>query len=1076
MHLTVKHKDGRTATIRLQNGQADPTEQDLNDIFASHPTRSLSDLAQPVSAPASTTAVQSPQTLKKFGTVFPRETFTEQAPTQEDVPGDFWEQFSKYAHRASQYPVVGLPGRFAESLQPAMQQVQSGVRQIAGEQLPDPTLSYAEQAQRALQGEFSQPSQEVKRGMVDVGLGVAHPALAAGMATTPSGLLADLLLSGASQVPGVGPMIENPVGALAEMFPQMQTELDAASPQDVRQVQDVGNLALQGALFGGLHAGARGAKPAPARPVEGALASSITGKGPKEKALYRGGAPSAMPRGKSALDVFNYETKELGNKISLSVPKDELAKIPSENLEWVTMSKKDAKEYGDVEQVEGGDFRVIAKDNQGGHLIERTPQQKAPSEPESLFSEAGANVWDEISMMKRQGRSMSEIKDAYKNVTDVTPDAMLRLEQGGGRPVVIYPNGQYEIGKPGETHPDFFRRIENDPNSPYQKYGNANAVQGRLGDVGQELAFWGDSKQISKQKMANVLFDMRRNKHIGDETTLHFAYEQGKTFSYGDFAKGKELLSTVIPGLTPENTQKMFDKIRELHTANGGSTYNPEKGSLSGKDLSSVSMFPDRELKIKGKEIPQGALEQFSQKNADLLKDPNNSIGTWYDTESGNSVLDIVKTLPHKEAMQAGREANQKAIYNLKTGETSDVIPAQEFERRRTEEPRIAQSNIAEKLGTEQPRTIDDLYRAAEKYTTEYLGHEPLGRKSEAKARGQRFVDEVLPVAQQRLQMLQQQAEARGEPRRQWYTDAPQEMRDVLSQHYPALKDNPAKQGLFDTVMSVWSNGKTPVDEFLAAVDSWKGYEATGKFSIPEEFKGVASLRGSIEIGINAVNRLLKDLGSEEAVVDWMKTKHPIKELKKYNKWTVAEEGRGRETYGAFIFGPKIGPYFLNKNGIHEFPTKDTWFDRTWRSAMGEMVENQRLDPMTGELFPVLRHGAKSGERRIMDDAMRHAAKELKLSVEDLQAIMWDFEREFASKNMNEFYGGLDFGQAAKHLDKTGWLGRRIRGEDADLTEARASTFKEAVRRSDAGDAGQVPAPARTGEKTKYDFPEEPPF
>ena len=76
-----------------------------------------------------------------------------------------------------------------------------------------------------------------------------------------------------------------------------------------------------------------------------------------------------MPRG-SAKDVIEYEEKELGNKIKAE-PGLNLDAISSKNLIWVNKTKEQAKEYGEVEPITLDKYRIIARDNYGGLLIEK---------------------------------------------------------------------------------------------------------------------------------------------------------------------------------------------------------------------------------------------------------------------------------------------------------------------------------------------------------------------------------------------------------------------------------------------------------------------------------------------------------------------------------------------------------------------------------------------------------------------------------------------------------------------------------------------------------------------------------
>jgi hypothetical protein len=92
-------------------------------------------------------------------------------------------------------------------------------------------------------------------------------------------------------------------------------------------------------------------------------------QGIQHSTYYRGGGTGSMPKGLSAADVLKYETQELGNTITPE-PGIDLSSIKSEKLVWVTNTKDAAKEYGKVEPITGN-FRVVARDNYGGLLVER---------------------------------------------------------------------------------------------------------------------------------------------------------------------------------------------------------------------------------------------------------------------------------------------------------------------------------------------------------------------------------------------------------------------------------------------------------------------------------------------------------------------------------------------------------------------------------------------------------------------------------------------------------------------------------------------------------------------------------
>jgi hypothetical protein len=86
--------------------------------------------------------------------------------------------------------------------------------------------------------------------------------------------------------------------------------------------------------------------------------------------LYRGGAPSAKYRGMTAWDIVRYEREELGNDIHIMVSIDTLKNIPSDKVEWVTVTLEQAAEYGEPYEIsEDVEYMALAKDNYGGLLV-----------------------------------------------------------------------------------------------------------------------------------------------------------------------------------------------------------------------------------------------------------------------------------------------------------------------------------------------------------------------------------------------------------------------------------------------------------------------------------------------------------------------------------------------------------------------------------------------------------------------------------------------------------------------------------------------------------------------------------
>lgn len=117
--------------------------------------------------------------------------------------------------------------------------------------------------------------------------------------------------------------------------------------------------------------------------------------------------------------------------------------------------------------------------------------------------------------------------------------------------------------------------------------------------------------------------------------------------------------------VTPETAQKIAD----LHRDNGGSTYNPGKGNLAGTDNYAVAAHPERGAVLEHQPTAED-IQQFAEKNKDLLSNPDKSIGTWHDESNNTHALDVVHTIPDRDqAVALGEKNSQKAIFNLKNNE-----------------------------------------------------------------------------------------------------------------------------------------------------------------------------------------------------------------------------------------------------------------------------------------------------------------------------------------------------------------------------------------------------------------------
>jgi hypothetical protein len=173
--------------------------------------------------------------------------------------------------------------------------------------------------------------------------------------------------------------------------------------------------------------------------------------------------------------------------------------------------------------------------------------------------------------------------------------------------------------------------------------------------------------------------DQRIEQEFGefDETALDQLFiklAKDKGYAGIDFGKDKGMIyfypisTEPLVGKTAA-TEKDVKTIVGLHNNTGGSTYNVIlKQSLAKKDYYAVSPYPERTTKIAGKKITSQSVVGYLDRNADLLNNAKNSMGTWYNPEDGTTYLDVSIVVPTmEEAIKLGKEHNQQSIYNLKT-------------------------------------------------------------------------------------------------------------------------------------------------------------------------------------------------------------------------------------------------------------------------------------------------------------------------------------------------------------------------------------------------------------------------
>ena len=107
-------------------------------------------------------------------------------------------------------------------------------------------------------------------------------------------------------------------------------------------------------------------------------------------------------------------------------------------------------------------------------------------------------------------------------------------------------------------------------------------------------------------------------------------------------------------------------------TITGGGISIHVKNGKEPKSGYMCATYTDRSTWLKGDTVTNpekrtAAIKSFMDKNKDVLSDPDNYLGTWYDTSTGNISLDISRNFKSKaDAVKFATEHNEKAIWDVK--------------------------------------------------------------------------------------------------------------------------------------------------------------------------------------------------------------------------------------------------------------------------------------------------------------------------------------------------------------------------------------------------------------------------
>ena len=283
-----------------------------------------------------------------------------------------------------------------------------------------------------------------------------------------------------------------------------------------------------------------------------------------------------------------------------------------------------------------------------------------------------------------------------------------------------------------------------------------------------------------------------------------------------------------------------------------------------------------------------------------------------------------------------------------------------------------------------------------------------------------------------------------------WYE---QDIADSFKQtqkYIPSLK-KPEKRALFSVIAGIMSPSVNARDNWFIAAKAYQHYEKTG--ILPGSNPETGGLwQGGLESAnkkkqLDMFNAMLqpKSKGGlgEKGAVEWLQGDHTVAEItafrQKYGNMGKSSTGGKLSDIlpGFTAFGPKVGPFVMNINGLHEV-TVDVWMTRTFNRYFGQMMgpDGKMLRAPTGP------------QREAIKKLAIDAAAQVGIKPYQVQSTLWFFEQQLFNKlgTGAKSYGFSD--GAAKFAESQSGTGT-TEGATADVganAPANRTTGKQAVR------------------------------
>jgi succinate dehydrogenase flavin-adding protein (antitoxin of CptAB toxin-antitoxin module) len=252
-----------------------------------------------------------------------------------------------------------------------------------------------------------------------------------------------------------------------------------------------------------------------------------------------------------------------------------------------------------------------------------------------------------------------------------------------------------------------------------------------------------------------------------------------------------------------------------------------------------------------------------------------------------------------------------------------------------------------------------------------------------------------------------------------WYDADVVKMFEQLQEKIPSL-ENQFNKDLFTALIGITSPQANPRDNVVRAARIYSYYDKFGALPLkqPSDTNKYFG-RTTIAQQMGLLQYLL-DTKGKEGTVDFLNSLHEVRDLDKvireagkakYGSQFTDKNGRPlnysqtskvsgverprnerNDVLGSYIFGNKVGSFYLNIQGIADKEgdavTKDLWAARSFYRQFGQVVDNTKSAEQGLK-------GAFTGPHKKRGDAFFvELGKRNNLSPKDAQAVLWYYEHE----------------------------------------------------------------------------------